>query len=373
MRTFPRVRNPGPGLPGYELARHIVTPTLYITRRHDDAPLEVPAHVELAEVRFPDPLPMAADGWRAGVGALVKLGAYATFYAASLRRMTRWRPDVIHAHSLPALLHGVLGSRRLGVPWVFSFHGSELRRATRPPLRGLIARADGLFYVSRHMEPTIAAAFPDVPRWYTPSGVDLATFTPGPPEDREPLIITVGRFAWQKGLEHLVDALPAVRARAPALRVIMVGRGPAEPEIRARARARGVEEHITIVPHLGRAEVSALMRRAFVMALPSVSEGFPKVVLEAMASGLPVVSADVGCCAEVLGPAGVVVPPARPDVLAGALLELWADPERRARMGDAGVRRAAGYTWEATASVALEAFRAVTDRDASRRGARATG
>lgn len=367
MRTYPRKGNPGPGIPGYELAKWIVEPTLYITRRRSLEPIDVPNHVDLRQVSFPDPLEMPTSKAGAVVGACVKLAAYSMFFAGSLNQMRRWEPDVLHVHSLPGLLHGAIGSRLLKKPWVFTFHGTELRRAIRPPLRNLIARADHLFYVSPHMDATLARHFPDQPRTMTPSGVDTELFKPPVESTREPVLVTIGRFNWQKGYDVLAAALPSVFQQCPELRLVMVGRGPLEADITAQLKAKGVWERVQIVPQLERAELASLFERSAMMLLPSITEGFPKVILEAMATGTPVVSSDVGCCAQVLGTAGVIVPPKEPGLLAEAIVSLWKDDARRRAMSEQAPRLAEAYSWQKTASTVHEIFTTLVEgRSAAR-------
>lgn len=364
MRTYPRRGRPGAGLPGWELTRRIAEPTLYVTRAEPGTPLPVPAHAALHEVHAWDPVVLSSSASLVGPAAGLKVASYATFFAGGVRRMLRWRPEIVHAHSLPGLLYGAIGARLLRVPWAFTFHGTELRRAVRGPMRRLIARADVIFYVSEHMRPLLEASFPGQRLVYTPSGVDMETFRPGEAV-RDEVVVCVARFNWQKGHECLAAALPSVLRAHPRHRLVAVGSGPGEAEFRRSVEEAGLRDRVAIVPVLEREALAALVRRAAVLVIPSVTEGFPKVLVEAMASGTPIVTTDVGSCAEVAGEAAVVVPPRDASALAKALIAVLGDPNRQASMSAVGTERVADYGWDTTAQRVAEVFRALVEQRAA--------
>lgn len=165
-------------------------------------------------------------------------------------------------------------------------------------------------------------------------------------------ILTVGRVTPTKGLEYLVEA--AGRLYGEGIQVKVRIAGPLdEPNYRTalvrRAHLLGLEGRIELlgaVPH-GSA-LDDLYRQADVFAMPSISEGTPKVIPEAFAKGLPVVASRVGSLDRIVseGIEGFLVPPRSVEELAQALLRLARDPLLRRRMGIAAVAKAANYTLE---------------------------
>lgn len=154
-----------------------------------------------------------------------------------------------------------------------------------------------------------------------------------------PVVGVAVRLSEQKGLEYLLRALPAVHERFPGTVAVIAGEGPLEDDLRRLSRELGVVPHVRF---LGvRADVAELLQVFDVYALPSLWEGLPMVVLEAMAAGVPIVAAEVGGVPEavVQGRTGVLVPPRRPDALAAALVGLLGDPDRRRSYGAAARRR----------------------------------
>jgi glycosyltransferase involved in cell wall biosynthesis len=146
----------------------------------------------------------------------------------------------------------------------------------------------------------------------------------------------VTRLRPGKGLETLIDAVPAVIARHPAARVAIVGDGPLREELVVRARRVGVEH---VLEFLGEhPDPRAVLNAADVFVLPSLAESFPYVVLEAMSQALPVVASDVGGIAEAVvdGESGLLVEPGDPRALAQATCTLLDDGPTRARLGARG-------------------------------------
>lgn len=189
----------------------------------------------------------------------------------------------------------------------------------------------------------------------------------------------VGRLlAPHKGLDVLLDAAEA----DPGLHVAVAGAGPHEAALRRRAGSPALAGRVTFHGHLAGAELAAFYRGIGVLAVPSVAapgwlEQFGRVAVEAMAAGVPVVASDSGALRDVVGGAGVLVPPGDAPALARALRAVLDDPEHAARLREAGLRRAAEYTWDAIAARYEAMYRgllpaaACPDADRGDRGDRA--
>jgi phosphatidylinositol alpha-1,6-mannosyltransferase len=190
-----------------------------------------------------------------------------------------------------------------------------------------------------------------------PEGIDpepWARFAPGGAH-RAPVILTVARQYPRKNTRTLIAAMPAVRRAVPGASLRIVGDGPELGALKRQAARLGLEEGVRFLGALPDAEhVRAEYGRAQVFCLPSLQEGFGIVYLEAMAAGLPVVAGDAAAAAEVVGPAGLLVPPRDAEALAASLVRLLKEPGLRARMGAAGRRRAEGFAWPRVARRFLE-------------------
>lgn len=159
---------------------------------------------------------------------------------------------------------------------------------------------------------------------------------------RTPLVVGVGRLHRQKGFDLLVEALGRWPERAPRPCVALVGAGPEETRLGRLAKRLGVADSLRLTGAMDSA--AGALADADVVAIPSRWEGMPNVAMEAMSLGRPVVAARVGALPELLGGAGVLVPPGDPGALAMALAGLLADPEGARSLGEAARARIRGYS-----------------------------
>jgi rhamnosyl/mannosyltransferase len=175
-----------------------------------------------------------------------------------------------------------------------------------------------------------------------PLGVDPDRFRPGARKPAgPPTVLFVGQMRHYKGVDDLLAAMRAVPAPA---RLRLAGDGPMRARWEALGRSLGLGERVEFLGQVPDEALPALYRSADVLVLPSTSraEAFGMVLLEAMASGLPCVTTEVGSGTSYVvqdGVTGLVVPPRDPAALASALACLAADPAERARMGAAGRAR----------------------------------
>jgi len=286
------------------------------------------------------------------------------------RRLVGWarahRIDVLHSHKIGSNIWGALLVPLMPRPvfvaheHTWSYEGNLPRRLLD---RHLIAhRADAFVAVSREdrQRMTSIEGIAPAKTRFVPNGIpDLPAPTPGRDVRAElgigpaqHLVGVVAALRPQKALEVMVRAVPALRARVPGAVVVFAGgSAPGEEErLRALAGELGVAEATRF---LGvRTDVPDLVAAFDVAALSSDFEGSPLSVLEYMEGARPVVATRVGGVPDLVedGVTGLLVPPRDPAALATALAELLLDPDRAARMGEAGrARRQAEFTLGATA------------------------
>lgn len=174
------------------------------------------------------------------------------------------------------------------------------------------------------------------------NGIDLDRFPLGPlsaDHPGNPVVLCVARMVPDKDLKTLLTAFEILLHRYPSAILRLVGDGPLQQEIRATARERIPHANFQWLP--GRQDLLSLYHEAGLFVLSSIREGFPNVVMEAMACGLPVVATRVGGLEEVVehGHTGLLVKPGEPPALADAMVQLLQDQQKRADMGTAGRRR----------------------------------
>ena len=196
-------------------------------------------------------------------------------------------------------------------------------------------------------------------------GVDPALFRPLPHIERVPgrLMTTASADVPMKGLVHLLEALAKVRTERPDAELVVIGTPTAEGPV-ARAMADlDLADAVRFVSGVSDERIVELYAEAELAVVPSLYEGFSLPAIEAMAAGVPVVATTGGAIPEVVGGDGTtaaLVPPGDGGALAVTILELLADPARRAAIGEAGRERAVGrYSWRATAEQTVEQYREV--------------
>lgn len=232
----------------------------------------------------------------------------------------------------------------LGCPWGFSTHAVDARKVPAGELADR-ARAAACIVACNH---DVASEFADLGARVEliPHGVDLSRFQPADPATSNGClaVLAVGRLVEKKGFPVLIEAVAL--ARSP-LAVRIVGDGPMHDELAARIAARGVGDRVTMVGPLTHDELPAEYAAAQVVAVPSIvnsagdRDGLPNVVLEAMATGRPVVASDVGAVSAAVqdDATGILVPPGDAVALAVALDRLAADAGLREHLGRGGRRR----------------------------------
>ena len=307
--------------------------------------------------------------------------------------------DVVHCHTWYTDMGGLLASKLWGVPYVLSIHSLEPLRPWKVEQLGnayhlsswmertAIEQADAIVAVSGQTREDVLRLFDVQPArvHVIHNGIDLAEYRPTGATDAlqrhgidpaRPYLLFVGRITRQKGIIHLVDAIPQID---PALQIVLAAGAPDTPEIGEEMAARIAEVSarragvIWIREMLPRAEMIQLYEHAAVFCCPSVYEPFGIINLEAMACETAVVASRVGGIPEVVvpGETGLLVDltlrpgtfePVDPAVfssgLAAAINRLAADPDLRARMGTQGRQRALDhFSWDAIAETTLDLYR----------------
>lgn len=174
-----------------------------------------------------------------------------------------------------------------------------------------------------------------------------------------PYILCVSNLQPRKNLKTLIAAYVALRTAGETRhKLVLVGRKAwLYDEIFAAARDSGFAGDLVFTGYLPREDVVALYNAADLFVYPSIFEGFGLPPLEAMACGTPVVTSSTSSFPEVVGDAALTVDPLDVAALAGAMARVLHDPTLRARLRERGLRRAAAFSWEATARIILEAYR----------------
>jgi colanic acid/amylovoran biosynthesis glycosyltransferase len=260
-------------------------------------------------------------------------------------------PKLVHAHFGRSGALALPIARRLNVPLVVSFYGGDatkdkhyrsqlLRTIYQRRLSELQTEAALFLCVSAFIrDQLLARGFPPEKLHVQRSGVDLDT--PLEPGDPAPAgyVMFAGRFVEKKGASYLIEAVRRLEAEGRNVRLLLVGAGPLEAELR---RATASLKHVEFRGWMPNNELRRWMRGALALCVPSVhaadgdAEGLPTVVIEAMAAGTPVIGSHHAGIGEAIEDehTGFLVPEQDPDAIAAALRRLLDDPALRRQLGE---------------------------------------
>jgi glycosyltransferase involved in cell wall biosynthesis len=276
-----------------------------------------------------------------------------------LKLMREFKPDVVLAFfGLPSGAVALLLRVVFGIPYVISLRGGDVpgfrpydfwfyHKLAAPALRlvwhgasAVVANSRGLRDLARAFDPAFEISI-------VPNGVDLARFGRMAGTGTAPRILSVGRIVHQKGLDVALVALAGLTELAWEWRV--AGDGPQLAALRTLSQAYGLDGRIRFLGWQKSEQLAREYAEANIFLFPSRDEGMPNAVLEAMASGLPVIATKIAGNEELVveGETGALVPLEDAEALRAALRSLLEDGSQRERWGRAGRERVQRmYAWE---------------------------
>src|SRR6185437_8573223 len=283
--------------------------------------------------------------------------------------MQAHRTQVVHSHEFTMAVYGALAARRVGGRHVITMHGGRYYAEAwrrRAAMRWAMAHSAATTAVSGATAVDLRATLgvPDDAVRVVPNGIEMprgnrtALRLELGVRDDELLILAIGNLYPVKGHAVLLRALAELEEQggAPAWRLAIAGRGEEETRLREMAADAGIGSRVHLLGF--RADAPDILAAGDLFVMPSLSEGLPLALVEAMATGLAIVATDVGGIPEVVARdrEAVLVPAASPAALAAAMRSLLGDAARRAALGAAAQRRAYRDFSVATMASAYEAL-----------------
>jgi glycosyltransferase involved in cell wall biosynthesis len=290
------------------------------------------------------------------LGREISPAADSTTLIQLIRLMRQFQPDIVHTHTAKAGFVGRLAARIAGVPViVHTFHGHVFHGYFSPRKTALFLRlerlcagfSNRLITISPRLREEIAgfgvaeASHIEVvplglalkPHADFPRGAGTFRRTQGIPDDAV-LIGAVGRLVPIKNLGLLLEALKIASAEAPSLHVVFVGDGELRDELASQAAALGLGKSVTFAGW--QSDLPSVYSDLDATVITSHNEGTPACLIEAMASGCPVIATRVGGIPDMIkeGDTGQLIPPGDAHALARAIVSLVTEPDQARRMAD---------------------------------------
>jgi glycosyltransferase involved in cell wall biosynthesis len=312
--------------------------------------------VEVATLDAPGPVALRLRSAGVPVRSLGEKGLARAFIRLA-RQLRRERYDVVVAYGFKAttvvrVLVWLVCRETAFVSGVRGLHPAALIRDPTGRAGRLLLRLERLssrlvdMYDANSAGALELLATSGIPRerlHYIPNGLDMAHWprNGNGAQPRVPAVVCVARFSSVKRHEDLLRATAMLAQRGVQIRLDLVGDGPTRDDARSLAESLGLGGAVNFAGACDMDQVHEHLSSASVFCLPSLHEGMAGSVMEAMASGLPVVGTDVNGISDLVehGRTGLLVPPRHPERLADALAELVGDAERARTMGENGRAR----------------------------------
>ncbi len=288
--------------------------------------------------------------------------------------------DVVHVHRRGALSYPLFHS--INVPLVLTFHNMNIERSKFLPLWGKPVEYLRLVedvLCARKTKKIIGINEPliDELTWlgisnnkiiYIPNGVDISVFSKesdraGTREkykiENEIVILFVGRFHSQKGLEYLIDAAGKLGSK---FKLLIVGDGQEKYKKIILKKAEGMENIIFTGPLYGE-DLKDIYAASDMFVIPSLYEGFPTVLLEAMASGLPIIASDIPSIRPIVkSDFGVLIAPKDSEKLAETIMK-FGDKKTLQEMGKKAIEEAKRYDWDVITKKMVDVYKELIEED----------
>jgi glycosyltransferase involved in cell wall biosynthesis len=274
-----------------------------------------------------------------------------------IRLLRQERVDLLCTHGYRSTVMGWWAGRRVGIPLVAFSRGYT---SENPKVafyewveRKFLSRVDGIIFVSEGQRKRVKDFRIRCQRsWVVHNAVAAEASMDslsedirkevlerlGIPDSAE-MVVSAGRLSPEKGHRYLVEAIGLLEKTSNNSHFVFCGDGPCQKELEMRSKELGISQFCHFVGF--RKDIKEIFRAMDFMVLPSLTEGLPNVVLEAFACAKPVVSTNVGGVPEIMedGVNGILVPAERSDLLAKAIKDCLAAPEKRRLMGEAGYNK----------------------------------
>jgi len=289
------------------------------------------------------------------------------FWVRMYLQLRKIKPDVVHSQTTPYGVPAWVAKKTLKTPYIVWGHGSDIYFAgtllsmiSKP----ILQNADAVLALTEDMKKEMQRVCPREIS-VIPNGISLERFrvSSGCREEKSTrTVIFVGRLHPVKGVQYLIEAMAIVHQKIPDIKLVIVGDGTERPILEKRVRELDLNECIQFLGQVSQEKMPDIMHQADILVLPSLSEGFPTVILEAMAGGLPIIATSVRGIPDIIdeGINGYLVNTKRPDEIADKILTLMLNDDMRKKISINNREKAEMFTWDKVADKVEEIYLGAT-------------
>jgi glycosyltransferase involved in cell wall biosynthesis len=281
----------------------------------------------------------------------------------------RWDSyDVVHAHShlFFSTVICALARKFRSTPLVVTNHGlvsqtapGWLQRLYLPTIGKWVFRtADAIIcYTETERDQVVGLGVSPGKIHVIHNGIDTSVFVPSNSSSPKKQILWIGRFTPGKGVEYLLKGFGAFSREFPDYTLMMIGRGPLRDDFTRMIQEMDLEDKVVLRDFIPNKELPGLYQDSSLFILPSLEEGVPRTILEAMACGRPVICTALPQLVDIVSGCGVLVPPADDGAVADALSALVSDPVLARNLGQsARAKVVSQYSWDDTVARTLDLY-----------------
>jgi N-acetyl-alpha-D-glucosaminyl L-malate synthase BshA len=281
------------------------------------------------------------------------------FWLKVLFILQKLKPDIIHAQTIDMGVGGLLAKIFLKKPYVVYGRGGDVYSSWMFKnfiSKIIIKNANAVFALTEDMKKEMTKIYKrDI--IVIPNGIDILKFKNlskrnirrimNIPID-EKIIIFVGRLKAVKGIEYLIKAMEIIQQKNGKAKLMIVGDGAEKEKLETLVDKLNLNKNVMFIGKISNEDIPKYLIMSDIFVLPSLREGFPNVILEAMASGLPIIASNVGGIPEIIknGENGFLVEPKNPEMIAEKILMLFENNELRKIIIEKNKEDVKRYSWE---------------------------
>ena len=276
------------------------------------------------------------------------------FWRAIIGTIRKINPDLVHVQSLNSGIPALISKKMLKIPYTVRGEGSDVYLPdlyTKLISKTVIKNADTAIALTEDMKRVMQDTY-NRHIAVVPNAINMVDYRNDPSlKDRANHgkgILFVGRLTSVKGVQYLIRAMKQVQDKIPDARLIIVGDGEEREMLETLSIDLGIQKYVQFIGKVPHEKVKTFMHQADVFVLPSLSEGFPLVILEAMACGLPIIASCVKGIPEIIthGTNGYLVEVKDTNDIANKILFLFSDDAIRKKISDNNRHLVIKYAWE---------------------------
>lgn len=344
--SYPRINLYGSGSNAYYHTREMTCDTMVLTYFKEGNLVDNLTHAKVMQINAKNQLINFMHTKSLVISLSMKIFFQFKFLFKSIVTLHKYRPNIVHVYTPIPMMVGLYCKLFFSSKVFISLHGTDAKRISESRiLAKFMGWTNGILVVSKEM-----ARLPSISRlntYFMGNGFDENIYKKDDRYIVKDQIINVGNFRWQKNHCLLIKAFKVFLSQYPEFKLLLVGEGPEQCKIEKLVRSLKLNNNVKFLGPKTPNEVNQLLNESKFFVLSSISEGSPKVVLESMATGTPVVSTNVGNVKHLVENIGIIAKENTSDELSTSMMNMLSILDNQ--LINKTVDQAIQYSWKSVA------------------------